>query len=96
MKGLISLLFCQSIVFSQTQVELPKILPDDQIIRHFTYTLLYNEELEQADWVAFELIFNEVRGSAIRTNDYRPGPKVCTGSAMLQDYRGSVRKPDTF
>jgi len=58
-----------------------------QIIDHKAYTLSYNEEHEQADWVAYELTYDEVMNTSIdRTDDFRPDGDVEGGSAELSDY----------
>ena len=77
-----------SILFPQ-QLELPKSAPSDQIIHHSNYTLNYSEQHEQAKWVAYSLTSSQVYGTVDRTNDFRTGPKVKTGSASLPDYKGS-------
>ena len=63
--------------------------PSDSIIKHEGYALKYNEEHEQADWVAYQLTAKEVRGKQKRTDNFREDPSVKTGSATLDDYRGS-------
>jgi len=75
-------------VFLYAQIELPRST-SNQIVSHTGYTLSYNEEHEQADWVAYKLTASEVRAAMDRTNDYRADPKVRTGSASLHDYKGS-------
>ncbi len=70
-------------------LELPASRPGDVIISHTGYTLCYNEEHEQPDWVAYELTREEVYGAEDRADDFRPDPTVKTGSATLDDYRGS-------
>jgi endonuclease G len=58
------------------------------IIKHNYFTLSYNEEHEQAEWVAYKLnvtSFSEVQ----RTNDYREDSLVASGSASPYDYRNS-------
>ena len=84
---ILTILFFVTLVFAQ--IELPKPKPSDLIIHHVGYVLSYNEAHEQANWVAYELTLEEVNGSFKRTNDFRPDPKVKTGSASLADYRGS-------
>ena len=74
--------------FAYPQIELPRST-GNQIVSHTGYTLSYNEEHEQADWVAYKLTASEVRAAMDRTNDYRADPKVRTGSASLHDYKGS-------
>ena len=71
-------------------LELPAPVAGEQIIEHMGYTLSYNEENEVASWVAYELTRDEVLGNASERNDnFRADPSVPTGSASLQDYRGS-------
>lgn len=70
-------------------LELPASRPGDIIIEHTGYTLCYNEEHEQPDWVAYELTRAEVYGAEDRADDFRPDPTVKTGSATLDDYKGS-------
>jgi endonuclease G len=60
-----------------------------QIVKHSHYTLSYDEQHEQAEWVAYELTVSEVNGSYDRTDDFRKDPKVSTGSASLSDFKGS-------
>ena len=68
---------------------LPKPVSGEQIINHSAYSLSYNEEHEQANWVAYKLTAEKVRGSVKRKDAFRADPKVKTGSASLDDYRGS-------
>jgi len=69
---------------------LPRLLPTDQLVRHRTYTLSYNEDAEQANWVAYVLRDSDVDGIASRKDDqFKDDPKVKTRSAQLQDYRSS-------
>lgn len=61
-----------------------------EIIRHKYYTLSYNEDWEQPNWVSYRLTKNMVmKKVAGRTNDFRPDPLVSTGSSDLDDYRRS-------
>jgi len=68
---------------------LPRYSPKDQIIRHFAYTLKYNEQHEQAEWVIYFLTKERASGSIERTDNFRLDPEVKTGSASLDDYKGS-------
>ena len=67
----------------------PKSILDEQIIDHFGYSLSYNEDHEQANWIFYELTDYEVSGTVKRKNQFRSDPKVKTASASLSDYRGS-------
>ena len=70
-------------------LELPAPVPGEQIISHTGYTLSYNEEYEVPSYVAYELTRNEVLGGSEREDSFKADPKVRTGSAELDDYRGS-------
>lgn len=70
-------------------LELPASRPGDIVVEHTGYTLCYNEEHEQPDWVAYELTREEVYGAEDRADNFRADPSVKTGSATLEDYRGS-------
>jgi endonuclease G, mitochondrial len=59
------------------------------IIRHSGFSLLYSEEHEQAAWVAYVLNADEVRGEIGRSNNFREDPLIKSGSAKLNDYKGS-------
>lgn len=62
---------------------------DPMLVKHQYYTLHYNEDHEQANWVAYRLEANQLRGDAKRPNDFRTDPRVPTGSATPNDYRKS-------
>jgi endonuclease G len=69
---------------------LPTFQPSDEIIRHDGYTLRYREEYEQADWVSYPLLEDEILGDAERKNEqFQPDPTVETGSALSSDYSRS-------
>ena len=70
-------------------LELPSPVPGEQIIRHTGYTLSYNEEFEVPSYVAYELTRNEVLGGEERNDSFKADKAVRTGSADLDDYRGS-------
>jgi endonuclease G len=72
-----------------TQVELPTISQKDVIIRHFAYTLCYNEKYEQASWVAYELTANEIIKRYDRTNRFLVDHAIQSNSADDQDYKKS-------
>lgn len=79
---LIILSFCV-----KAQSWLPK--SDGELVIHAYYTLSYNEENEQANWVAYKLTSEMIKGAAIRRNNFKEDPDVETGSAKLIDYKGS-------
>lgn len=70
-------------------LELPSPIAGEEIIKHTGYTLSYNEENELPSYVAYELTKDEVLGPVERNDSFREDPYVRTGSATLEDYRGS-------
>lgn len=60
-----------------------------EIVKHTYYTLSYSEDNEQAFWVYYELTSELINGNQSRTDDFRADPMVSTGSASLNDYKGS-------
>ncbi len=77
------------ISYIYAQIELPLFTENDMIIYHTAFTLSYNEQHEQADWVAYELTEYEVNGIIPRSNNFRIDKNIITDSATLQDYKGS-------
>ena len=87
-KIFISLFFISSLLGSS--LELPKINSSDEIISHSYFTLSYNENHEQANWVAYKLTRNMIEnGPYGRTDDFRPDYKVKNNSSQLSDYKYS-------
>ena len=70
-------------------LEIPKTSANDKIITHTGYSLLYNENHEQASWVAYELTKGETTKRFNRSNKFITDPLVTTGSANNADYTGS-------
>ncbi len=73
--------------FSQDHKYLPT--HTGQLVKHSNYILSYSEKYEQAQWVAYELNASETRALVKRGDNFRPDPRVKTGSANLNDYIGS-------
>ena len=68
----------------------PAQVAGEQLIRHKTYSLQYNEPYEQASWVAYILRQCDVKVYAERENDrFIPDKKVLEGSAHPNDYKSS-------
>ncbi|MCO6479245.1 MAG: DNA/RNA non-specific endonuclease [Phaeodactylibacter sp.] len=60
------------------------------VIHHKYFSLSYSEEHEQAEWVAYRLNGEELKRPWVeRVDNFRPDPKVRTGSATPDDYRRS-------
>lgn len=60
-----------------------------EIVEHSYYQLAYSEEYEGALWVYYHLTPEFVNGTATRKDNFREDPSVSTGSATLDDYKGS-------
>ncbi len=62
----------------------------DTILSYSGFDLGYNEQYEQAAWVAYVLTREEIESGTIdRTDNFRPDTAIASGSATLADYRGS-------
>lgn len=68
---------------------LPAEVGDHQIIERPYYTLSYNNDHEQADWVAYTIYPFPDSISVKRKDAFRPDPLVEGGSATLADYTKS-------
>lgn len=74
--------------FAASADYLPK--PAEQLVRHTFYTLSYDEQYEQADWVYYVLTDSMVLNSGEdRTNRFVVDKLVKTGSAKTSDYTKS-------
>ncbi|MEZ5009303.1 MAG: DNA/RNA non-specific endonuclease [Chitinophagales bacterium] len=65
---------------------LPYYRSDEQIVHHEAFSLSYNEEHEQANWVVHVVSKDIFHGNVSRTNDFRLDPKVSTVTADSADY----------
>lgn len=61
-------------------------LPSDNFVEHSAMLLSYNEDHEQASWVAHIIRPEIIDGTVFRSNDFRPDPLVATGTAIEADY----------
>ncbi|MBL7829202.1 MAG: DNA/RNA non-specific endonuclease [Saprospiraceae bacterium] len=76
---------------SESQVP-QSILPKSsgELVEHTWFSLAYNEDHEQAEWVAYELTRTRLNENwAERPNTFRPDAAVRTESATPRDYSGS-------
>ena len=60
-----------------------------QIIGHLGYTVSYNEQRRNPNWVAYELTAKEVAGQESRGDDFVKDPQVIGRQADDSDYRNS-------
>ena len=84
----ILLISCKSDDIQPTNTSLEP-LSRGEIVKHTYYTLAYSEADEQAYWVFYHLTPELINGAQSRTDDFRADPSVSTGSASLDDYKGS-------
>lgn len=77
--------------FLYGQNELPRLINlNDQIIYHTSYTLSYNETHEQPNWVKYMVTKTDLENEvAKRKNNFKEDTLIPTGSAQLEDYKGS-------
>lgn len=71
------------------QFEVPATREGFKIYNHKNYTLSYNEEFEVPNWVAYELVKNELTKNVDRKDDFRSDPTIETKSCDEKDYVGS-------
>ena len=69
-----------------TLLEFPALKPGQKVVYHTGFALVYNEEHEQADWVAYELTADETLKSFERGDVFMKDPLVKTGTATDEDY----------
>lgn len=82
------LLFTANIVFSNSVEFLP--VPAKDIVRHTYFTLSYNENYEQANWVYYSLTDRMVLNSGQeRSNNFKMDKLVVSISAKSSDYTKS-------
>ena len=68
----------------------PKFKKKEQVVRHLGYTLCYDENYEQAKWVAYRLTAEMCNNNKEeRTDDFREDKAIKTGSAIPEDYKKS-------
>jgi len=62
---------------------------DAMVVRHKHYALRYNEQHEQAEWVAYKLEAEHLKGNNERNDHFRSDPAVPSETPTRNDYRGS-------
>ncbi len=60
--------------------------PASELVVHTYYSLDYNEEHEQANWVYYTLTPDDFGHGEERSSTFRADPMVSTGSAKVADY----------
>jgi len=75
---------------SQVSESILPVSTTGEVVRHTWYVLSYDEDHEQAEWVAYELTRDRLNQNwSERPNSFRPDPDVRTESATPRDYSGS-------
>jgi endonuclease G len=64
---------------------MPEHSEEEEIVHHLAFSLSYNTEHKQANWVAHIVTKDILYGNVSRTNDFRPDPAVSV-NATLEDY----------
>lgn len=88
---LFTLFFCLlsvSLTYSQFQY-LPAQVDSHQEVDYSHFTLSYNEQNEQADWVAYMLTKEQAQMSRDRCDCFKTDANIGTGSATQTDYTSS-------
>ncbi len=80
-----------TLVLDKIEQGYPKTAQGSEELETYSgFHLSYNEEHEQANWVAYILTKEMVKNDKAERNDnFRPDENIQTGSATLADYRGS-------
>ena len=65
---------------------LPALVGDHQVTAYQGFTLSYNEDHEQADWVAYELTAQEAASKGKRCECFDDDDNITTGSSSPRDY----------
>ena len=70
------------------------IIPTNKdIIKHHALVISYNEEHEQANWVAHKINKKIIDGNVSRTNNFRIDSQIETGSSEEKDYFLKTKLP---
>ncbi|MEN8228650.1 MAG: DNA/RNA non-specific endonuclease [Bacteroidota bacterium] len=79
-----------NLAWDHLSVGYPRAFTTDTIRSYTGFDLGYNEQFEQASWVAYILTREEIEsGHVKRTDNFRSDTSIATGSSALKDYRGS-------
>ena len=81
------LFFLAGCAVSSKVLEEPKHAADRFYVRHTAYSLVYNENNEQADWVAYKLEKHELEPNFKRNDQFKEDALVYTGTATNKDYQ---------
>lgn len=86
---------CAPVKFAQTTslqslpLEWPEIIPEQRVVKHTAFTLVFDTLHRQARWVAYVLTAARASGSEPRANRFYPDPQLPGLTATDSDYRKS-------
>jgi len=86
-KALLSSVSLLSIIVTAQQFEIPSAMPREQLVKHSSYNLSYNEGYELASWAAYQLTPEQAKATGTFKAKFEEDPLVATGSASLKDYK---------
>ncbi len=87
--GLQSLIGCKTPNNDDPTSGIMQPVSTGEIVEHTYYSLSYSEEHEGAIWVFYHLTPEHLNGDGERKDNFKFDPLVSTGSATLEDYKGS-------
>jgi len=67
----------------------PKLDSNDLLVRHYAYSLVYDNKHEQSKWVFYKISRSFELGLYKRKNSFKEDPLVIDRSAGHSDYKGS-------
>jgi endonuclease G len=70
-------------------VETPRIKEGESYLQHLAYGFVYDEEHEQAKWIAYCLTKKETLGTIERSDNFEEDQLVTSGTASDRDYAKS-------
>ena len=73
-------------LYAQEFNYLPASLENHQVLSYTQFTISYNEDHEQPDWVAYDITDEEASMKMKRCNCFTKDKNVITGSATKKDY----------
>lgn len=79
----------QSNPLSNVPLEWPEIMPEQRLVKHTAFSLVFDTLHRQARWVAYVLTAARATGSEPRTNRFYPDPQLPGITATDADYRKS-------
>ncbi len=76
-------------VNKQTAIQEPKLKKSDNYVTHSSYSLVFNQNTKQADWVAYKLAYYQLDKNYTRKNKFTPDTVQSIVTATNNDYKKS-------